>query len=94
MKYLRVIFGERIKWRLHIEMIEAEAFRTFIRIFSLYKSECLSANIILTLHMALIKSVMTYACFAWERVTDIYLLKLQRLQNKFASHHWKFSKVQ
>jgi hypothetical protein len=51
-----------MKWRLHIEMIEAKAFRTFIRIYSLIKSERLSANIKLTLHKALIRSVMTYAC--------------------------------
>jgi hypothetical protein len=25
---------------------------------------------------------MTYACLAWELAADIYLLKLQRLQNK------------
>jgi hypothetical protein len=34
-------------------MIEAKAFRTFIRIFCLFKSERLSANIKLTLHEAL-----------------------------------------
>jgi hypothetical protein len=28
------------------------------------------------------ESVMTYACPAWELVADIYLLKLQHLQNK------------
>jgi hypothetical protein len=28
-KYLGVIFDKRITWRLHIEMIEAKAFRTF-----------------------------------------------------------------
>jgi hypothetical protein len=32
-----VIFDKRMTWRLHIEMIEA--FRTFIRIYSLFKSE-------------------------------------------------------
>jgi hypothetical protein len=31
-KYLGVIFDKRITWRLHIEMIEAKAFSTFIRI--------------------------------------------------------------
>jgi hypothetical protein len=72
---------------VHIEMIEAKAFRTFIRIYSLLKSERLSANIKLSLHKALIKldeirSVMTYACPAWELAADTYLLKLQRMQNK------------
>jgi hypothetical protein len=33
-KYLGVIFVKRIIWRLHIEMTEAKAFRTFIRITS------------------------------------------------------------
>jgi hypothetical protein len=81
-KYLGVIFNKRITWRLHRETIEAKAFRTFIRIYSLFKSEHSSANIKLTLHKALIRSVMTYACPAWELVGDTYLLKLQHLQNK------------
>jgi hypothetical protein len=63
-------------------MTEAKAFRTFNRIYSLFKSERLSANIKLTLHKALIRSVMTYACPAWELAADINLLKLQRPQNK------------
>jgi hypothetical protein len=37
-------------------MIEAKASRTFIRIYSLFKPVCLSANIKLTLHKALITS--------------------------------------
>jgi hypothetical protein len=37
----------------------AKAFRTFIRIYFLFKSEHLSGNIKLTLHKALIRSVMT-----------------------------------
>jgi hypothetical protein len=49
-KYLDVIFDKKVNWRLHIEMIEAKAFRTFIRIYSLFKSERLSSNIKLTLH--------------------------------------------
>jgi hypothetical protein len=63
-------------------MIEAKAFRTFIRIYSLFKSERFSANIKFTFHKALIRSVMTYACPAWEFVAECHLLKLQRLQNK------------
>jgi hypothetical protein len=43
-------------------MTEAKTFRTFIRIYSLFKSERLSASIKLTLNKALIRSVMTYAC--------------------------------
>jgi hypothetical protein len=49
-KYLGVIFDKRITWRLHVEMIEAKAFRTFIRIYSVFKSERLSANIKLSIH--------------------------------------------
>jgi hypothetical protein len=81
-KYLGVIFDKRIIWRLHIEMIGAKAFRTFIRIYSLFKSEQLSANIKLTLHKALIRSVMTYACPTWEFAAESRLLKLQCLQNR------------
>jgi hypothetical protein len=81
-KYLSVILDKRITWRLHVEMIEAMAFRTFIRIYSIFKSERLSGNVNLTFHKALIRSVMTYACPAWELAADIYLCKLQRLQNK------------
>jgi hypothetical protein len=81
-KYLGVIFDKRMRWRLHIETIEAKAFRTFIRIYSLFKSKRLSTNIKLTLHKALIRSVMTYACPAWEFAAESHLLELQRLQNK------------
>jgi hypothetical protein len=58
-KYLGVIFDKRITRRLDVEMIEAKAFRTFTRIYSLFKSERLSANIKLTLYKAPIRSVMT-----------------------------------
>jgi hypothetical protein len=81
-KYLGVIFDKRITWRLHTEITEARAFRTFIRIYSLFKSESLSTDITLTLHKALIGSVMIYAYCAWELALDTCLLKLQRLQNK------------
>jgi hypothetical protein len=72
----------RITWRLHIEMTEAKAFRTFIRVYPLFKSDHLRANIKLTLHIAPIKAVMTYAYLTWEFAADTHLLKLQRLQNK------------
>jgi hypothetical protein len=57
-------------------MTEAKAFRTFIRIYSLFKNDPLSADIKLSLHKALIRSVMTYVCPAWELAADTYLLKL------------------
>jgi hypothetical protein len=53
-------------WKLRIESIETKAFRTFIRLYSLFKSERLSANIKLTLYKALIRSIMTYACSTWK----------------------------
>jgi hypothetical protein len=82
-KYLGIIFDKRMAWRLHIETIEAKAFRTFIKLYSLLKNERLTANIKLTLHKALIRSVMTYACpTSWKFVADTHLLKLQWLQNK------------
>jgi hypothetical protein len=80
--YLGVIFDNRFTWRLHIEMIKAKTFRTFIRIFSLFKTESLRSNIKRNLHKALIRSVITYACPALKLAADTYLLKLQRLQNK------------
>jgi hypothetical protein len=65
-----------------MEMIDAKALKTFIRIYSLFKIERLSTNIELTLHKALIRSVMTYAFPTWELAADTHLLKLQRLQIK------------
>jgi hypothetical protein len=59
-KYLGVVFNERITWRFHIEMIEAN-FRTFIKVYSLFKSEGLSANIKLALHKIPVRSIITYA---------------------------------
>jgi hypothetical protein len=76
-KHLGEIFDKKVTWGLHSEMIEAKAFRTFIRIYSLLKSERLSTNIELTLHNALIRSIMTYACPAWEFSADNHLMKLQ-----------------
>jgi hypothetical protein len=58
-KYLDVTFDKRMTWRLHIQKIEAKAFRTFFSLYSLFKSERLSGNIKLTLHKDLIRSVMT-----------------------------------
>jgi hypothetical protein len=81
-KYLGVIFDRKITWKLHMEMIEAKAFRTFIRAYSIFKSEQLSPNIKLTLHKALIRSIMTCASPAWDSAADTHLMKLQHLQNK------------
>jgi hypothetical protein len=59
--YLGIIFDRKITWKLHIKMIETKAFRAFIKMYSLFKSEHLNANIKLTLYKALIRSIMTYA---------------------------------
>jgi hypothetical protein len=71
---------------------EAKAFITFIRVYFLFKSERLSANIKLTRHKALIISVMTYACPAWELAVDTHILKLQRLQNKVLRTNENFTR--
>jgi hypothetical protein len=81
-KYLVVIFDKRMTSRFHIEKMEAKAFRTFIRLYSLFKNERLSANIKLILHKALSISVMTYACPAWKFAAENHLLELHRLQYK------------
>jgi hypothetical protein len=59
---------------------------------SLFENERLGANIKVTLHKALISSVMTYACPTWELAADIHLLKLQRLQNKVLHTTGNFSR--
>jgi hypothetical protein len=38
-KYLGVMYDKKVTWVLHIEMMEGKAFRTFIRIYSQFKSE-------------------------------------------------------
>jgi hypothetical protein len=62
-------------------MTEVKTFRTFIRIYSLFKSERVSINIKPNPHKALIRSEMMYTCAAWHLAAGTYLLKLQRLQN-------------
>jgi hypothetical protein len=47
-KYLSVILDKRLTWRLYVEMTEAKAVRTFIRIYTLFGSERLRGNIKLT----------------------------------------------
>jgi hypothetical protein len=43
-KYLGEIFDKRITWSLHVAMIEDKAFKSFIRIYSLFRCERLRAN--------------------------------------------------
>jgi hypothetical protein len=77
-KYLGVIFEKKTTWRLH----GAKDFRTFIRIYFLFKSEWLSTTLNLALQKVLKRSVMTYACPVWEFLEDTHLMKYERLQNK------------
>jgi hypothetical protein len=72
-------------------MIEAKAFRTFIRVYSLYNRERLSNNFKLTLNKALIGSVKTYVCPRWKFEAETSLLKLQRLQKKVLRTTGNFS---
>jgi hypothetical protein len=88
LKYLSVIIDRKTTWRLHIKTIKAKAYRTFISTYSPFKSEQLSANIKLTLHKALVISIMTYASPTWEFATDTHLLKLQHLKTHFSAPHW------
>jgi hypothetical protein len=60
----------------------SQGLQNIIRLYSLFKSERLSANIKLTLHKAPIRSVMTYVCSSWKFTAENHLLKLQRLRNK------------
>jgi hypothetical protein len=76
-------------------MIKAKAFRTFIRIYFLFRSERLRTNIKLTLYKALIRSIMTYACppplpgvCSRQPSTEIAAPEKQG-----SPHHWQFSKV-
>jgi hypothetical protein len=83
-KYLGIIFDKNITWRLNLELTEAKAFRTFIRIYSLFKSERLSSSIYLTHHKTVIRSVITYAWPGWELGTST---------KQSSPHHCKFSKT-
>jgi hypothetical protein len=67
---LDIILDKMIIWRLNIEIIESEAFRTFIRVYSLLESERLSAQVKLNPHKALIRSVITYVSPALEFAAD------------------------
>jgi hypothetical protein len=69
-------------WRHHTERTVGNALHIYIRTYSLFESGRLSTTIKLTLHRALIGSVMTYAWPIWEYAANTHPLKLQRLQNR------------
>jgi hypothetical protein len=72
-KYLCAIFDSRVTWRQHIDYIVTKALQTLIRIYSVLRSERLSAKSELTLYKALITSKMTYACPTWESAADSHV---------------------
>jgi hypothetical protein len=74
-------------------MTEVKTFRTFIRIYSLFKSERLSASIKLTPLKPLIRSVMTYACPARGICGRHQSLKIAAPAKHGSTHYWKFSKL-
>jgi hypothetical protein len=88
-KALCVIFDSRITWMLHREIIESEAL-TITRVYSLFRSERLRANMKLTLHKALIRSIITYSCSTWEFAADAHILKLQLFQDEVLHTIGKF----
>jgi hypothetical protein len=90
--YFRLIFDKRITWRLYIETGTTKAYRTFIKLYSVFKSECLSTCFKLTLSKAVIKSVMTCAFPTWEFTAGTHLMKLQQLQNKVLCTIDKFTR--
>lgn len=51
-----------------MEVTEAKAFRTYIQVYHILESKRLSYNIKVLLYEALICSIMTYVCRAWEIV--------------------------
>jgi hypothetical protein len=91
-KYLCMIFDKRITRRLHVETVTRKANRTFIILYYLLKSDGLSTNSKLTLHKAIIRSIMTYACPTWKFAADTQLMKLRRLQNKVFHTTGKFAR--
>jgi len=81
-KYIGAIFDKIITWKIYTETIGTKALRIFLSIYPILKSERLSVHAKLIMYKALISSILTYACPAWEFAADSYLSKLQQLQNK------------
>lgn len=68
---------------LHIERTAAKALATYIRTYSLFKSDSLSINTELTFYVALFRSIMVYAPPILKYAAYAHLQKLQRRQNQF-----------
>jgi hypothetical protein len=77
---------------LHPEVIEAKAFRTFIKVHSLFINKRLRDYIKWAFHIAFIRIIMTYAYPAWEFAVNNHPIKLQSLQNKVLHTIGNFSK--
>jgi hypothetical protein len=92
-KYLSVIFDKRVTWRLHIGMIEAKAFRTFIRIYSLFKCERLSTNNKRTIQKALFRSIWLMLVPPGSLQQTTIYWNCSARQKKSSRHYLKFSKV-
>jgi hypothetical protein len=91
-KYLGVTFDRKITWRLRIEMITAKTFKTLLRIYSLFRSERLSTNIKLVLHIAFINSILTYVCPAWEFSVDTLSYEIAAFAKHGSPYHCQLSK--
>jgi len=74
-----------ITWRIYTETT-ASTFRTFIGVFSLFKSERLSANIKLIIHKTLLRSTMTYVCTTWQFTADSFP-ETAAFSKRVSSHH-------
>jgi hypothetical protein len=88
---LGVILDKKIIWKLNIETVATKAYRTLIRLYSLFKSDRLSTNSKLTLHKTLIRSIITYACPAWEFAADTHIIKLSAC-NQGSPHYLQIFK--
>jgi hypothetical protein len=69
-------------------MIAAKALRIFISIYHLLKNECLSVGTKLTLYKALVKSILTYACPAWEFAGGQLSFESAASATQSSRHHW------
>jgi hypothetical protein len=74
---LGVIFDRRMPWRYLFERTAAKAVDTYMRTYSLFKSERLSINIKIIFYKVVIRSIMIYACPTWDSAACDHLLKLQ-----------------
>jgi hypothetical protein len=74
MKYLGIIVDKKLTWKLHTETVATKALCIFLSIYPILKSERLSVGAKLIIYKELIRSMLTYACPAWEFAADGYLL--------------------